>query len=163
MSGSLNKVELIGNLGADPDIRVMQSGDKVANLSIATSDSWKDRTTGEKQERTQWHRVVVFNQGLVGVIEQYCNKGDKLFLQGQLETRKWTDQQGVEKYTTEVVLRPFNSALIMLSGRSSGGPPPNENYDGGGGGTAYYDKARNIPPDNADHPVDDYDDSEIPF
>ncbi len=120
MAGSVNKVILVGNLGNDPDVRTMQSGDKVANLSIATSESWKDKTSGEKQERTQWHRVVIFNQGLVTIAERYLKKGAKVYLEGQLETRKYTDKDGSEKYTTEVVLRPFRGELTMLDSRGGG-------------------------------------------
>lgn len=115
MSKSLNHVQLIGNVGADPEIKAMQSGDKVANLSIATSESWKDKTTGEIKESTQWHRVVVWNQGLIKVIEQYVKKGDKLYVSGALETRSW-EQDGVKKYTTEVVLRNYKGELILLGG-----------------------------------------------
>lgn len=121
MAGSVNKVILIGNLGADPEIRSMQSGDRVANLSIATSESWKDKTSGERQERTQWHRIVIFNQNIVGVAEKYLKKGAKVYLEGQLETRKWTDQSGQEKYTTEVVLRPFRGELTMLDSKAGSG------------------------------------------
>lgn len=127
MSGSVNKVILVGNLGADPEIRNMQSGDKVCNLSIATSERWKDRNTGERQERTQWHRVVIFNQPLVGLSEQYLRKGSKVYIEGQLETRKWTDQNGQEKYSTEVVLRPYKGELTMLDSRGEGGA-----FQGGG-------------------------------
>lgn len=123
MAGSVNKVILIGNLGNDPDIRSMQTGSRVANLSIATSESWKDRNTGERKERTEWHRVVVFNEGLVSICENYLRKGAKVYIEGQLETRKWTDQNGQDKYTTEVVLRPFRGELTMLDSRggSEGG------------------------------------------
>ena len=110
----VNKVILIGNLGRDPEIRTMPSGEKVANLALATSERWKDKDSGEQKERTEWHRIVVFNQGLVKVCEDYLNKGAKIYLQGQLETRKWTDGNGIEKYTTEVVLRPYRSELVML-------------------------------------------------
>ncbi len=120
MAGSVNKVILVGNLGNDPDIRTMQSGDKVANLSVATSESWKDKATGERKERTEWHRVVIFNKGLVMVAENYLKKGAKVYIEGAVETRKWTDQSGVEKYTTEIVLRPFRSELTMLDSRNSG-------------------------------------------
>lgn len=120
MAGSVNKVILVGNLGADPDVRSMQSGDRVANLSIATSESWKDKNSGERQERTQWHRVVIFNQNIVGVAEKFLKKGAKVYIEGQLETRKWTDQSGQEKYTTEVVLRPFRGELTMLDSRGGG-------------------------------------------
>ncbi len=151
MAGSVNKVILIGNLGADPDVRTMQSGGRVCNLSIATSENWKDKNSGERQERTQWHRVVVFNEGIVGVCERYLKKGSKVYLEGQLETRKWTDNNGVEKYATEVVLRPFRGELVMLSGRD------------GGDDTPAYD---NTPAGRRDNPAaqqhDDLDD-EIPF
>lgn len=120
MAGSINKVILVGNLGADPDIRSMQSGDRVANLSLATSESWKDKNSGERQERTQWHRIVIFNQHILGVAERFLKKGSKVYVEGQLETRKWTDQNGQEKYTTEVVLRPFRGELTMLDSRNSG-------------------------------------------
>ena len=115
---SVNKVILIGNLGQDPDIRDMQSGDKVVNLSVATSESWKDKTSGEKKERTEWHRVVIFNQGLVKVAENYLKKGSKVYIEGQLETRSW-EQDGVKKYTTEVVMRPYRSELTMLDSKGS--------------------------------------------
>lgn len=118
---SVNKVILVGNLGKDPEIRTMQSGDRVASFSIATSESWKDKSSGEKKEKTEWHRISCFNQGLVNVIESYVRKGSKVYIEGQLETRKWTDKDGVEKYSTEVVLRPFRGELTMLdSARASG-------------------------------------------
>ena len=121
MAGSVNKVILVGNLGKDPEIRTMQTGSRVANLALATSESWKDKQTGERKEKTEWHRVVIFNEGLVNIAEQYLRKGSKIYLEGQLETRKWTDQSGAEKYTTEVVLRPFRGELNMLDTRSGGG------------------------------------------
>ena len=121
MAGSLNKVMLIGNLGADPEIRNLPNGGKVANLSIATSESWKDKSTGEKKEKTEWHRVTVFNEGLVGVVEKYLHKGDKVYLEGALQTRKWTDQAGVEKYSTEIVLANFNGTMTMLQTKGEGG------------------------------------------
>jgi len=131
MAGSVNKVILIGNLGADPEIRRTQDGRPIANLRIATSDSWRDKNTGERREKTEWHRVVVFNEGLRKVIEQYVKKGSKVYIEGALQTRKWTDQSGVEKYSTEIVLQGFNSTLTMLDGRSGGGA------SGGGGGSDY--------------------------
>jgi single-strand DNA-binding protein len=121
MAGSVNKVILVGNLGRDPEIRSTQDGTKVANLSLATSENWRDKNTGERKERTEWHRVVVFNERLVDVIEKYVKKGSKLYIEGALQTRKWTDQSGVEKYSTEVVLQGFSSNLTMLDGRSGGG------------------------------------------
>lgn len=125
MAGSVNKVILIGNLGKEPEVRSMQNGGKVCNLRIATSETWKDRNSGERQERTQWHQVVIFNEALIGVAERFLKKGSKVYIEGQLETRKWTDQSGAEKYTTEVVLRPYRGELTMLDGREGGG--------GGGG------------------------------
>lgn len=133
MAGSVNKVILVGNLGQDPEIRSFQSGDRVANFSIATSESWKDKATGEKKERTEWHRVSVTNQGLVKVIESYVKKGSKLYIEGKLETRKWTDQSGVEKYTTEVVLRPYGGELTLLDSRNSGGQQGGGGFNDGGG------------------------------
>ena len=118
MSGSLNKVTLIGNLGSDPEIKAMQNGDKIVNLSIATSDRWKDKTTGEQRERTEWHRVVIFNDVLGRIAEQYLKKGSTIYIEGQLQTRKWTDQQsGQEKYTTEVVLQRYRGEITMLGAR----------------------------------------------
>ena len=122
MAGSVNKVILVGNLGADPDIRTMQSGDKVVNLSIATSESWKDKSSGERREKTEWHRVVVFNSGLVTVCENYLRKGSKVYIEAQLETRSW-EQDGQKKYTTEIVLRPYKSVLTMLDSRSDSNQP----------------------------------------
>jgi len=116
---SVNKVVLVGNLGQEPDIRTMQSGDKVCNLSVATSESWKDKSTGERKEKTEWHRVVVFNKGLVTVCENYLKKGSKIYLEGQIETRKW-DKDGVDQYATEIVLRPFRSEIVMLDKKEQG-------------------------------------------
>jgi single-strand DNA-binding protein len=121
MAGSVNKVILIGNLGKDPEIRRTQDGRPIANLTVATSETWRDKNTGERKEKTEWHRVVIFNEGLCKVVEQYVKKGAKVYIEGALQTRKWTDQQGVEKYSTEVVLQGFNSTLTMLDGRSGGG------------------------------------------
>lgn len=126
MAGSVNKVILVGNLGNDPDVRTMQSGDKVVNLSLATSESWKDKASGERKEKTEWHRVVVFNQGLVNVCENYLKKGSKLYIEGQLETRSW-EQDGQKKYTTEVVLRPYRGELTMLDSRNQSGGGFNDN------------------------------------
>ncbi|GAC1339131.1 MAG: single-stranded DNA-binding protein [Bradyrhizobium sp.] len=121
MAGSVNKVILVGNLGKDPEIRRTQDGRPIANLSVATSENWRDKATGERKEKTEWHRVVIFNEGLCKVAEQYLKKGAKVYIEGQLQTRKWTDQADVEKYSTEVVLQGFNSTLTMLDGRSGGG------------------------------------------
>ena len=121
MAGSVNKVILVGNLGADPEIKRTQDGRPIANLRIATSETWRDKNSGERKEKTEWHRVVIFNEGLCKIAEQYLKKGAKVYIEGQLQTRKWTDQSGVEKYSTEVVLQNFNSVLTMLDGRSGGG------------------------------------------
>src|ERR1700676_4823004 len=138
MAGSVNKVILIGNLGADPEIKRTQDGRPIANLRIATSDTWRDKATGERKEKTEWHRVVIFSEGLCKIAEQYLKKGAKVYIEGQLQTRKWTDQSGVEKYSTEVVLKNFNSTLTMLDGRSGGGGgnfgPDDSGGDFGSGG-----------------------------
>ncbi len=127
MAGSVNKVILVGNLGRDPEVRTFQNGGKVCNLRIATSETWKDRTTGERKERTEWHSVAIFSEPLARIAEQYLRKGSKVYLEGQLETRKWQDQSGADRYSTEVVLRPFGGTLTMLDGR-------NDNMGGGSGG-----------------------------
>jgi single-strand DNA-binding protein len=121
MSGSVNKVILVGNLGADPEIKRTQNGAPVVNLRIATSESWRDKNTGERKEKTEWHRVVIFSEGLCRIAEQYLKKGAKVYIEGQLQTRKWTDQSGAERYSTEVVLQGFNATLTMLDGRGGGG------------------------------------------
>src|SRR6476619_3995676 len=121
MAGSVNKVILIGNLGADPEVRSLPNGGKVVNLRVATTDTWRDKNSGERKEKTEWHRVVIFNEGLCKVAEQYLKKGAKVYIEGALQTRKWTDQSGAEKYSTEVVLQGFNSTLTMLDGRGGGG------------------------------------------
>jgi len=131
MAGSVNKVILVGNLGADPEIRTLNSGDRVANLRIATSESWRDRASGEKKERTEWHRVVIFNDNLVKVAENYLRKGAKVYIEGAIQTRKWTDQSGQEKYSTEVVLQKFRGELTMLDGR--GGDAGEGDYGGSSG------------------------------
>jgi single-strand DNA-binding protein len=135
VAGSVNKVILIGNLGKDPEVRSMQNGGKVCNLSVATSESWKDKMSGERKERTEWHRVVIFNENLISVAERFLKKGSKVYLEGQIETRKWADQAGVEKYSTEVVLRPFRGELTLLDGREGGSG--GGGYGGGGGGGDY--------------------------
>jgi single-strand DNA-binding protein len=121
MAGSVNKVILVGNLGNDPEVRNLPNGGKVVNLSIATSESWKDRNTGERREKTEWHRVVIFSEGLTRVAESYLRKGSKVYIEGQLQTRKWQDQSGQDKYSTEIVLQGFNSNLTLLDGRGEGG------------------------------------------
>ena len=136
MAGSVNKVILVGNLGKDPEIRRTQDGRPIANLSIATSETWRDKGTGERKEKTEWHRVVIFNEGLCKVAEQYLKKGAKVYIEGQLQTRKWTDQSGVEKYSTEIVVSRFKGELTMLGGRSEGGA--SGGYGGGGRGDDDY-------------------------
>ena len=148
MAGSVNKVILIGNLGADPEIRRTQDGRPIANLRVATSESWKDKTTGERREKTEWHRVVIFNEGLCRIAEQYLKKGAKIYVEGALQTRKWTDQSGVEKYSTEVVLQNFRGELTMLDGRSGGG-------EGAGGGRGAGEAPASFQRDEMD--------DEIPF
>lgn len=126
MAGSLNKCCLLGNVGKDPEIKTMQSGDQIANLSIATSESWTDKNSGEKKERTEWHRIVCFNPGLVGVIEKYVKKGSKIYVEGALQTRKWTDQSGQDRYSTEVVLQKFNGTLLLCGDRAGSDERPVE-------------------------------------
>ena len=135
MAGSVNKVILVGNLGKDPEVRRMQNGNPVVNLTVATSDNWRDKATGERKEKTEWHRVVIFSEGLAKVAEQYLKKGAKVYIEGALQTRKWTDPQGVEKYSTEIVLQGFNSTLTMLDGRAGGGAGGGESYGGDDGGS----------------------------
>jgi single-strand DNA-binding protein len=136
MAGSVNKVILIGNLGADPEIRSFQNGGRVANIRIATSENWKDRNTGERQERTEWHTVAIFSEGLVGVVERFLKKGSKVYVEGQLRTRKWQDQQGQDRYSTEVVLQGPGAVLTMLDGAQGGGGGRSGGWDDGaqGGG-----------------------------
>ncbi|MCV2881144.1 single-stranded DNA-binding protein [Actibacterium sp. XHP0104] len=137
MAGSVNKVILVGNLGRDPEVRSFQNGGKVCNLRIATSENWKDRNTGERRERTEWHSVAIFSEGLVRVCEQYLRKGSKVYIEGQLQTRKWQDQSGQDRYSTEVVLQGFNGTLIMLDGREGGGSGGGGGYSGGQQGGGY--------------------------
>ena len=147
MAGSVNKVILVGNLGRDPEVRSTQDGAKIVQLSMATSESWKDKATGERRERTEWHRVVIFNERLADVAEQYLRKGSKLYVEGQLQTRKWQDKEGLDRYTTEIVLGRFRGELTMLDSRSSegggaGGGPSEEPAAagvGGGGGASDLD------------------------
>jgi len=148
MAGSVNCVHLIGNLGRDPDVRTTEGGKKIVNLSIATSESWKDKNTGERRERTEWHRVVIFNEGLAGVAEKYLSKGSKVYIQGQLQTRKWTDKEGVERYSTEVVLAAFRGELTMLDGKGGG--------DGG-------ERSASAGDGSSSSRGGDDDDTEIPF
>ncbi|PYE86228.1 single-stranded DNA-binding protein [Pseudoroseicyclus aestuarii] len=139
MAGSVNKVILVGNLGRDPEVRTFQNGGKVVNLRIATSERWRDRSTGENRERTEWHSVAIFNENLGRIAEQYLKKGSNVYLEGQLETRKWQDQNGQDRYSTEVVLRNFRGELTLLGGRGDGGGGGGGGYDGGGssGGGGY--------------------------
>ncbi|MET3599988.1 single-stranded DNA-binding protein [Martelella mangrovi] len=139
MAGSVNKVILVGNLGADPEIRRTQDGRPIANLRVATSESWRDRNSGERKERTEWHRVVIFSEGLCKVAEQFLRKGSKVYIEGQLQTRKWTDQSGQDRYSTEIVLQGFNSTLTMLDGRGEGGGQGGGGNFGGGQGGGYDD------------------------
>jgi single-strand DNA-binding protein len=136
MAGSVNKVILVGNLGRDPEIRSLQDGNRVCNLSLATSESWRDKSSGERKERTEWHRVVIFNDNLVKIAEQYLKKGSTIYVEGALQTRKWTDQSGTEKYSTEVVLQRFRGELTMLGGRGDGGGPGPDDDGGYGGGSS---------------------------
>lgn len=142
MAGSVNKVILVGNLGRDPEVRSFPSGGKVCNLRIATSENWRDRATGERKERTEWHSVAIYNENLVKIAEQYLRKGSKVYIEGQLETRKWQDQSGADRYTTEIALRPFRGELTLLDGRDGGGSAGGSQgggYDDGlsyGGGSA---------------------------
>jgi len=158
MAGSVNKVILVGNVGNDPEIRSFNNGGKVANFSLATSENWKDKQTGERKEKTEWHRVAVFNDGLVGVIERYVKKGSKLYIEGKLQTRKWTDNAGIEKYSTEVVLQGFGSTLTMLDSRNEGGGGYNQDrgsYNQGGGSRSAS---------TMEGPKENFDlDDEIPF
>ena len=152
MSGSLNKVQLIGRLGADPEIKQMVNGKNVARLSVATSQSWKDKSSGERKEKTEWHRVVIFNEGLVNIVQQYLKKGANIYLEGQLTTRKWRDEKlGQDKYSTEIVLQGYNSSLTMLDSRNSGN---NSNL--------VSDNKSSLPNDNLNQDNPDLDD-EIPF
>jgi len=166
MAGSVNKVILIGNLGRDPEIRTLNSGDRVANLRIATSETWRDRQSGERKEKTEWHQVVVFNENIVKVAEQYLKKGSTVYVEGALQTRKWTDQQGAEKYSTEIVLQKFRGELTMLGGRAGAGEEEglgggaDRGYGAGGGGG--FNAGRAQPSGPRESFAADLDD-EIPF
>ncbi|WP_282118617.1 single-stranded DNA-binding protein [Ruegeria atlantica] len=170
MAGSVNKVILVGNLGRDPEVRNFQNGGKVCNLRIATSENWKDRNTGERRERTEWHSVAIFNEGLVRVAEQYLRKGSKVYLEGQLQTRKWQDQSGQDRYSTEVVLQGFGSTLVMLDARGEGGGGggygggQSGSYGGGQAGGGYGDPYGEQSSAPAPAPASGgIDDDEIPF
>lgn len=153
MAGSVNKVILVGNLGRDPEIRSTQDGREIANLAIATSESWKDKNTGERKEKTEWHRVVIFNDGLVNVVKNYVKKGSKVYIEGALQTRKWTDKDGQEKYSTEVVLQGYGSTLTMLDSKGSGRSEGMSDH----GGSSYS------APQQASKPAAELLDDEIPF
>src|SRR5689334_23377595 len=163
MAGSVNKVILVGNLGRDPEVRSTQDGTKVANLSLATSENWKDRNSGERRERTEWHRVVIFNERLAEVAEKYLRKGSKVYVEGQLQTRKWTDQSGQEKYTTEVVLSRFRGELTMLDGRGGDGAPAGGGYGGGEPADSGYSSPSSGGGGRAPAPAGGDLDDEIPF
>jgi single-strand DNA-binding protein len=152
----LNKATLIGNLGQDPDIRQTSDGREIANFSLATTERWKDKNTGEKRKKTEWHRIVVFSQGLVGIVKNYVKKGTRLYIEGQLQTRKWTDNNGVEKYTTEIVLQNYNSNLQILSSIGSDGASSGEGYQ-------HNQNMNNNSVSSAPNPADDIIDDEIPF
>jgi single-strand DNA-binding protein len=162
MAGSVNKVILVGNLGKDPEVRRTQDGRPIVNLSVATSESWRDKNTGERKEKTEWHRVVIFSEGLCRVAEQYLKKGAKVYLEGQLQTRKWTDKDNIERYSTEVVLQGFNSALTMLDGRGGGGGGMGADEGGGDFGSAASRERKPAPAMAGGGKRDDMDD-EIPF
>ena len=166
MAGSVNKVILVGNVGQDPEIRQFQNGGQVCNLSIATSENWKDKNTGERRERTEWHRVAIFNEGLVRIVQQYVKKGSKLYIEGQLETRKWQDQNGQDKYTTEVVLRGYGGNLTMLDSRNNEGGGRSMGYDQGGGNSYGGGQRGSGGPRQMEGPAQDFSqdfDDEIPF
>jgi len=162
MAGSINKVILVGNLGADPEVRRTQDGRPIVNLRVATSESWRDKATGERKEKTEWHRVVIFSEGLCRVAEQYLKKGSKVYLEGQLQTRKWTDKDNIERYSTEVVLQGFNSNLTMLDGRSGGGGAGADEGGSGGDFGASAPRERKPAMAGAGTKREDMDD-EIPF
>jgi single-strand DNA-binding protein len=163
MAGSVNKVILVGNLGRDPEVRATQDGRELANLAIATSESWKDRNSGERKERTEWHRVVIFNEGLVGIAKNYLRKGSKVYIEGQLATRKWTDKDGAEKYSTEVVLQGYNSSLTILdSKREDGGSAGSSSYDDGYSSYGSSSSSASTQNSRSAAPVPELDD-EIPF
>src|SRR2546421_6334948 len=159
MAGSVNKVILVGNLGRDPELRSTQDGMRIANLAVATSESWRDRVSGERKERTEWHRVVIFNERLAEIAEKYLKKGAKVYIEGALQTRKWTDNSGQERYTTEVVLQRFRGELTMLdSARGAGGPPIEGGYDEGLAGGGFGDEPRtSATPARGRTPVNDLD------
>jgi len=163
MAGSVNKVILVGNLGFEPEIRTLNSGERVANLRLATSETWRDKSSGERKEKTEWHRIVIFNENLVKVAENYLKKGSKVYIEGSLQTRKWTDNSGVEKYSTEIVLQKFRGELTMLDGRGGDAERSDDGgYGagaGGGGGGGFSQRAPSGPKESFPADLDD----EIPF
>ena len=165
MAGSVNKVILVGNLGKDPESRSFQNGGKVVSFSVATSENWKDRTSGERKEKTEWHNVSIFSEGLARVAEQYLKKGSKVYLEGQLETRKWQDQSGNDRYSTDVVLRNFNSAMVLLDSRDGGGGSRSSfNEDFGGGDTGGFGGGASRPQSRPQPAAFDTDlDDDVPF
>lgn len=171
MAGSVNKVILLGNLGRDPEVRMSQDGGKIVTFSIATTESWKDRATGERRDRTEWHRVVIFNEALGGIAEQYLRKGSRVYIEGQLQTRKWVDQQGIEKYTTEVVLSKFRGELTLLGGGGESSSMPQENWSqepavavaSGGGSSAGMSQSASRSTSDFPTPGPDEIDDDVPF
>lgn len=162
MAGSVNKVILVGNLGKDPEVRHTQDGKPIVNLRIATSESWRDKSSGERKERTEWHNVVIFSEGLSKIAEQYLKKGSSVYIEGQLQTRKWTDKDGVERYSTDVVLQNYNSTLTMLGGRGGAGEAPGSSGSDEFGQSSPMDRSRNSPgakPKDFNRDLDD----EVPF
>ena len=167
MAGSVNKVILVGNVGNDPEIRSFNNGGKVANFSLATSESWRDKQSGERKDKTEWHRVAIFNDGLVGIVEKYVKKGSKLYIEGKLQTRKWADRDGNEKYTTEVVLQGFGGTLTLLDSRNDGGGSTRGGGSGGSSGGGYNQDSNQGQQRSAsamEGPAENFDlDDEIPF
>ena len=165
---SVNKVILLGNLGKDPEIRTMNNGNEVALFSLATSESWKDKQSGERKEKTEWHRIVCYSKGLIGIIKQYVHKGSKLYIEGTLQTRKWTDKQGVEKYTTEIIMQGYNCTLQMLDSRNSSGSNSGRSYNQGGSSSNSYNKSSNSTSSSSSQSdggefIDEKIDDDIPF
>lgn len=159
MAGSVNKVILIGNLGKDPEVRKLPSGDPVVNLRIATSETWRDKQSGERKEKTEWHNVAIFNENIAKVAEQYLRKGSKVYIEGQLQTRKWQDASGADKYTTEVVLQRYRGELTMLDGKGEGGGSRSYDDDGGFGSSSGKKRVSDGPRESFNQDLDD----EIPF
>jgi single-strand DNA-binding protein len=159
MAGSVNKVILVGNLGKDPEVRHTQDGKSIVNLSIATSENWRDKTSGERKEKTEWHRVVIFNEGLTKVAEQYLKKGQTVYIEGQLQTRKWTDKDGVEKYSTEIVLQNYSGTLTMIGGRPGGGGDSSQSGSDEFGQSSPMDRPKAAAKQSFSRDLDD----EVPF